>query len=177
MLCANTAHVVADRVQAALPLPLIHIADATAAAVVDAGLTRVALLGTQVTMEHSFYRDALRSVGVDAFVPPLQETRDFIQRTLRDELGRGVVRAETRAAYLAIIEQLVADGAQGIILGCTEIPLLVGQADVAVPVFDTTRIHAEAAVRFALADGRSRAPVTAGGSLPGSLDASITTVP
>lgn len=163
VLCANTAHVVADRVQAALPLPLIHIADATAAAVVEAGLSRVALLGTQVTMEHPFYRDALRRVGVDAFVPPLQETRDYIQRTLRDELGRGVVRAETRAAYLAIIGQLVADGAQGIILGCTEIPLLVSQADVAVPVFDTTRIHAEAAVQFALADSRIVVPVTAGG--------------
>jgi aspartate racemase len=150
VLCAN---VVAERIQATVPLPLIHIADATAAEVVRSGLNRVALLGTQVTMEHPFYRDALTRAGVEAFVPPEQSTREFIQRTLRDELGRGVVRLETRAAYLEIIRQLIDDGAEGIILGCTEIPLLVSQEDVAVPVFDTTRIHADAAVRFALSEG------------------------
>jgi aspartate racemase len=112
----------------------------------------VALLGTQVTMEQPFYRDALARAGVESFVPPEQSTRDFIQRTLRDELGRGVVRPETRAAYLEIIRQLINDGAEGVVLGCTEIPLLVGQEDVSVPIFDTTRIHADAAVRFALSD-------------------------
>lgn len=152
VLCANSAHVVADRMQATLPVPLIHIADATAAEVVSSGLTRVGLLGTQVTMEYPFYRDALRRVGVDVFVPKAQATRDYIQHTLRDELGRGVLREETRAAYLAIIQELIDEGAEGIILGCTEIPMLLGQTDVAVPVFDTTRIHAEAAVRFALSE-------------------------
>ena len=150
VLCANTAHVVADRVQAAVPLPLIHIAVATADAVTRRGLKRVALLGTQVTMEHPFYRDALAQAGITAIVPPKQTTRDYIQRTLRDELGAGVVRVETRAAYLAVVQELIDAGAEGIILGCTEIPLLLGQADVSVPVFDTTRIHADAAVRFAL---------------------------
>lgn len=152
VLCANTAHVVADRVQQTVQLPLIHIAVETAADIKRHGLTRVALLGTKFTMEMDFYRETLRQCGVDSFVPAQQDIRDFIQQTLKEELGKGIIKAETRAAYLSIIRQLIEEGAEGIILGCTEIPLIIGPADVPVPLFDTTRIHARAAVNFALSN-------------------------
>lgn len=150
VLCANTAHAVADRVEQQVQLPLIHIVTATAAAITAQGLKRVGLLGTKFTMEMDFYARKLAEHGIEAFVPARLEARDYIQQTLRDELGRGVIRAETKQAYLGIINELIAQGAEGIILGCTEIPMLIGQADVAVPVFDTTRLHAAAAVEFAL---------------------------
>jgi aspartate racemase len=152
VLCANTAHAVADRVQQAVQLPLIHIAAETGAEIAKQGLKKVALLGTKFTMEMDFYRETLSRYGVYSFIPPQQAVRDFIQQTLREELGKGIIKAETRAAYLSIIHQLIEEGAEGIILGCTEIPLIVGPEDVPVPVFDTTRIHARAAVKFALSD-------------------------
>ena len=152
VLCANTAHVVADRVQQTVQLPLIHIAVETAAEIKRQGLKRVALLGTKFTMEMDFYRETLRHCEVDSFVPSQQDVRDFIQQTLKEELGKGIIKEETRAAYLSIIRQLIEEGAEGIILGCTEIPLIIGPADVPVPLFDTTRIHARAAVNFALSD-------------------------
>ena len=150
VLCANTAHAVADRVEQQVGLPVIHVVDATAAAIRARGLTRVGLLGTQFTMELPFYRERLQSHGIEMRVPDTQSERDFIQATIRDELGRGVILAETKRRYLQAIDDLTARGAQGIILGCTELPLILGQSDVTVPVFDTTRIHAEAAVEFAL---------------------------
>lgn len=150
VLCANTAHAVADRVAARVELPIIHVADVTAGAIRRRGLKRVGFIGTRFTMEMPFYLDRLREHGVDAFVPPEQAARDFIQETVKNELGRGIIRDETRRAYLEIIQDLIERGAEGIVLGCTEIPLLIGQEDVAAPVFDTTRIHARAAVEFAL---------------------------
>lgn len=155
VLCANTAHAVAERVEAEVQLPLIHIATATANEVSRHGLKRVGLLGTKFTMELPFYRDKLARQGIESLVPQEQAVRDFIQHTLKEELGRGLVRQETKAAYIAIANQLIAGGAKGIVLGCTEIPLLLNQQDIAVPVFDTTRIHAQAAVDFALAGYRA----------------------
>lgn len=151
VLCANTAHAVADQVGQAVGLPIIHIVTATAEAIHGQGLKKVGLLGTKFTMEMDFYTRQLAEQGIEAMVPALQADRDYIQQTLKEELGRGIIKPETKAAYLSIIQQLIAQGAEGIILGCTEIPLLLGQADVAVPVFDTTQIHAAAAVRFMLA--------------------------
>lgn len=150
VLCANTAHAIAERVEAEIQLPLIHIATATANEVSRHGLRKVGLLGTKFTMELPFYRDKLREQGIEAFVPEEQVVRDFVQQAVKEELGRGLVREETRAAFIGITNQLIASGAEGIVLGCTEIPLLLSQRDVAVPVFDTARIHAQAAVDFAL---------------------------
>jgi aspartate racemase len=150
VLCANTAHAVADRLEQSIPLPIIHIATVTANEIRKHGLRKVGLLGTKFTMEMDFYKDKLSEQGIISLIPEQQETRDFIQQTLKEELGRGIMREETKQAYLAIIEQLIANGAEGIILGCTEIPLLISQEDVAVPVFDTTKIHSRAAVEFAL---------------------------
>lgn len=153
LICTNTMHLMADEVQAAIDVPLIHIADAAADAVQAKGLRKVALLGTRFTMEQDFYRGRLaRAANLEVIIPEEGE-RQVIHRTIYDELVAGEIKDESRAKFLAIIERLVAEGAQGIVLGCTEIPLLVKQADVAVPVFDTTTIHATAAVDFALTDG------------------------
>jgi aspartate racemase len=147
---ANTAHAIAERVEADIQLPLIHIATATADEVSRHGLKTVGLLGTKFTMELRFYKDKLRERGIESFVPHERAVRDFIQQTVKEELGRGIVKQETKAAYIEITNQLIASGAEGIVLGCTEIPLLLSERDVAVPVFDTARLHAQAAVDFAL---------------------------
>jgi len=150
VLCASTAHALADEVEARVGLPLIHIATATAQAIAGQGLQRVGLLGTKFTMELPFFREKLSALAIETFTPDPPD-REFMQHTLKEELGRGVVTEKTKAAYLRIIGQLVDRGAQGIVLGCTEIPLLLGQGDVRVPVFDSTRLHARAAVELALA--------------------------
>jgi aspartate racemase len=152
VLCANTAHAVADRLEAEISLPIIHIVSETAAVIKEAGLRKVGLLGTKFTMEMDFYKDRLKALGIEPMIPATQEKRDFIQNTLRDELGKGIIREETKKGYLAIIDELIGQGAEGIILGCTEIPMIISQDDVPVPVFDTTRIHADAAVAFALSE-------------------------
>jgi aspartate racemase len=152
VLCANTAHIVADRVAERVQLPLIHITTATAGAIHKKKLKKVGLLGTSYTMELNFYTDKLRANGIEPLIPEKQTDRDYIEQTLRNELGRGILNSETKANYLAIIQDLIDRGAEGIILGCTEIPLLIKQEDVAVPVFDTTRIHSQAAVEFAVAN-------------------------
>lgn len=152
VLCANTAHAMADELEAYVQLPLIHIATATASEINGAALKTVGLLGTKFTMELPFYRDRLRLHGIETLIPQEQATRDFIQHTLKEELGRGIVSPATKAAYLDVVANLVARGAEGIVLGCTEIPLLLGQEDVAVRVFDTTRIHVDAAVKFATSE-------------------------
>ncbi|MFJ3201351.1 aspartate/glutamate racemase family protein [Streptomyces sp. NPDC086989] len=149
LICTNTMHKVADRVQAGLSVPLLHLADATADAVKTAGLTRIGLLGTAFTMEQEFYRGRLSAAGLDVRVPDA-EGRALVHRVIYEELCRGVVRGPSRAAYQRVITDLVAAGAEGIILGCTEIELLIGAADSPVPVFPTARIHAEAAVEAAL---------------------------
>jgi aspartate racemase len=149
LLCTNTMHKVADEVQAAVSIPLLHLADATAAVVLAAGLRRVGLLGTAFTMEQDFYRERLASHGLEVLVPAADD-RATVHRVIYDELCLGVVEESSRTAYLGVIDRLVAAGAQGVVLGCTEIELLLTQQDVDVPVFPTTRIHAEAAVAFAL---------------------------
>ena len=150
VLCTNTMHKVAGAIEAATTVPLLHIADVTAAAVRDAGVSRVALLGTRFTMEQPFLRERLESHGLDVLVPAADDLRR-VHEVIYDELVHGVVRAESRAEYVAVVDRLVADGAEGVVLGCTEIELLLGSDDVSVPVFATTRLHALAAVDFALA--------------------------
>lgn len=149
MLCANTPHKVADDVRAAITIPLIHIAEVTARAVRAKRLRKVALLGTRFTMEESFFRDTLTAADIESIIPE-KDDRDFIHESIFGELGKGIFTAATKARYLQIIDALAKGGAEGVILGCTEIPLIVKPEDVSIPVFDTTLIHATAAVDFAL---------------------------
>lgn len=149
VICTNTMHLVAPAIEAAVDLPLLHIADATAARIREAGLSRVALLGTRFTMERDFYRRRIEAAGIDVIVPDAPQ-RDIVHRVIYDELCLGRILDASRDAYRTIIDDLVARGAQGVILGCTEIGLLVGEGDASVPLFDTARIHAEAAADWAL---------------------------
>ncbi|HEU4663615.1 MAG TPA: aspartate/glutamate racemase family protein [Dokdonella sp.] len=151
VLCTNTMHKVAAAIESAVAIPLLHIADPTAAAIKAAGFTRVGLLGTRFTMEQAFYRDRLREHGLDVLVPG-DAARERVHRVIYDELCVGVVRDASRADYRAVMRELVERGAQAIILGCTEIALLVGATDASVPLFDTTALHAQAAVDAALGD-------------------------
>ena len=149
VLCTNTMHAVAPAIEAAVTVPFLHLADATAAAVVAADVSVVALLGTRYTMEQAFYRERLEARGLTVLVPD-EPDRTLVHDVIYGELVRGVVSPASRHAYLAVIDRLVQRGAQGVIAGCTEIELLVGADDVALPYFPTTRLHAEAAVAFAL---------------------------
>lgn len=152
VIATNTMHRMADAVQAELSIPLLHIADATADAIKAQGLSRIGLLGTRFTMEQDFYRGRLVSHhGLDVLVPD-EPGRTTVHNVIYEELVVGDIRPESRQAYRAIIDDLVGQGAQGIILGCTEIGLLVKPEDSPVPVFDTTNVHAAAAVDLALAD-------------------------
>jgi len=146
VLCANTMHFYVDQVIAETGLPVVHIAEETAKAIQAQGLKKVALLGTKFTMEMSFFRDKLTAAGID-YVVPNEADRAFIHQTIQDEMGRGLFTEPTRARYIAIIESLDAEGA---ILGCTEIPMLLKPGDVSIPTFDTTVIHATAASSLAL---------------------------
>ncbi|MNE48641.1 aspartate/glutamate racemase family protein [Solitalea canadensis] len=150
VLCANTAHAVAERIERQIQLPIIHIATVTANEITKQGIKKVGLIGTKFTMEMDFYKDKLKENNIESIVPAHQDVRDFIQKTVKEELGRGIVNTETKKAYISIINELIANGAEGIILGCTEIPMIINQEDVSVPVFDTTKIHANAAISFAL---------------------------
>jgi aspartate racemase len=149
VLCTNTMHKVADRVAAAVSIPLLHLGDATAAAVRAQGLRRVGLLGTAFTMEQDFYRRRLADHGLSVCVPDADD-RALVHRTIYDELCLGIVKDDSRRAFQRVITALAEDGAEGIILGCTEIELLVGRADSSLPVFPTARLHAQAAVDRAL---------------------------
>jgi len=149
LICTNTMHKVADQVQAAVNIPLLHLGDATAQAVTRAGLGTVGLLGTAFTMEQNFYRDRLTRHGLRVLIPP-PEDRTEVHRIIYDELCLGVVREESRQAYRDAIIRLVQAGAEGVILGCTEIELLISDVDSPVPVFPTTRLHVEAAVDASL---------------------------
>jgi aspartate racemase len=149
VICTNTMHLVAPAIEAAVDLPLLHIADATAARIREAGLSRVALLGTRFTMERDFYRQRIEAAGIEVIVPAAAQ-REIVHRVIYEELCLGRILDASREAYRGIIEDLVAHGAQGVILGCTEIGLLVGEGDATVPLFDTARIHAEAAADWAL---------------------------
>ena len=153
VLCTNTLHREADTIEAAVHIPLLHIADPTAQAIKAAGLTRVGLLGTAFTMEHDFYRGRLeKQHGLEVLVPEADD-RAAVHEIIYRELVAGQVLDASREVYRAVIARLVERGAQAVILGCTEIMLLVGQADSSVPVFDTTQLHALAAVERALQGG------------------------
>lgn len=150
VLCTNTMHKVADAIEQAVGIPLLHIAAPTAEAIRASGLQRVGLLGTRFTMEQPFYRERLESRhGIQVLVPD-EADRLLVHRVIYEELCLGTVREESRQAYREVIARLVAQGAQAVILGCTEIGLLVGDADAAVPLFDTTLLHARAAADQAL---------------------------
>ena len=149
VLTTNTMHRVYDAIEAAVALPFLHIADPTGAALRAAGVERVALLGTRYTMELPFYAERLRDkFGLDVLVPD-EAARNDVHRIIYDELCHGVIDAASRAAYVAIIDELAKRGAQAAILGCTEITLLIGADDSPLPVFDTTALHAKAAVEWA----------------------------
>ncbi|RUX25791.1 aspartate/glutamate racemase family protein [Mesorhizobium sp. M2A.F.Ca.ET.042.01.1.1] len=151
VICTNTMHKLADAVQAAISIPLIHIADATGRAVVEAGVKRPALLATRFTMEQDFYKGRLaEKYGLEPVVPN-QAGRDMAHKVIYDELCLGIVKGESKSAYLDEVGRMRRnDRVDGVIMGCTEITMLIGQGDFDIPVFDTTRIHAEAAVDFAL---------------------------
>ena len=151
VLCTNTMHKTASEIERHVNIPLLHIADATAEKIKSERLSKVGLLGTRFTMEDEFYKGRLiDNHGLDVIVP-CQNERNLVHRVVYDELCLGEIRRESREAYRGIMKNLVGSGAQGIILGCTEIGLLVGPEDSSVPVFDTTKIHAGAAVECALA--------------------------
>lgn len=151
MICTNTMHKLADNVAAAVSIPLIHIADATARAVVHAGVKRPALLATRFTMEQDFYKGRLADKYDLRPVVPNQAGRDLVHKVIYDELCQGIVKEDSKAAYIAEVGRLRRDEKiDGLIMGCTEITMLIGQGDFDIPVFDTTRIHAEAAIDFAL---------------------------
>ncbi len=149
VLCTNTMHVVAPAIEAAISVPFLHLADATASAVVDAGVEKVALLGTRYTMEQDFYRGRLEARGLEVLVPD-EPDRTLVHDVIYDELVRGRIVPSSKAAYLGVIDRLLERGATGVIAGCTEIELLVGPHDVDVAYFPTTALHADAAIAFAL---------------------------
>ena len=154
VLCTNTMHKVAPAIKAATNIPLLHIADPTAAAIRHAGLSRVGLLGTRFTMEQAFYRGRLEERHGIAVLVPAADDRERVHRVIYEELCLGRVEDASRATYRAVMRRLVERGAQGIVLGCTEISLLVAAQDANVPLFDTTAIHAAAAVELALGEGQ-----------------------
>ena len=149
VLCTNTMHKVAHAIQSAVNIPFLHIAEATARRVKDAGIGKVCLLGTAFTMEEGFYKDVLAKNGIDVIVPDAAD-RKTVNDVIYGELCHGVIKDESRAKFVGIINKAAALGARGAILGCTEIGLLVGDGDIALPVFDTALIHAEVAALAAL---------------------------
>ncbi len=149
IMCTNTPHLVADIIQQKIKIPLIHITEETAKEIVKQNISKVGLLGTKFTMEHSFFKDRLSKYGIQTFIPDNAD-RDFIHSSIFDELTKGVFKNETKNKYLDIIEKLQKEGAQGIIFGCTEITLLIKKVECNVTVFDTTEIHSKSAVDFAL---------------------------
>ena len=149
LICTNTMHRVAPEIESAIGIPLLHIADATAARIKAAGIERIGLLGTRFTMEQEFYRGRLERHGIDVLVPPLAD-REIVHRVIYEELCMGHVRDASREDFLRIINDLANEGAEGVIEGCTEIVMLVQQEHTAVPLFDTTEIHCLEAVAEAL---------------------------
>ena len=145
----NTMHKVAPEIEQAIGIPLLHIADATAQVLKKEGVTRVGLLGTRFTMEQAFYRERLEAAGIDVLTPD-ESQRDEVHRVIYEELCQGEIKSDSRHTYLDIVSSLSGRGAQAVILGCTEIGLLISQADTEVPLYDTTEIHAARAVELAL---------------------------
>lgn len=149
LICTNTLHKVAPQVQARISVPLVHIAEAAADELLAKGIRRVALLGTKYTMTQEFYRDKLVNRGIEVLIPEGDDV-DLVNRVIFDELCLGVVKPESKAEYLRVINELQLRGAEGVLLGCTELGLIVSQEDVALPLFDTTVIHARKAAQLAL---------------------------
>ncbi|AEA47817.1 aspartate/glutamate racemase family protein [Archaeoglobus veneficus] len=149
IICTNTMHKVAEEVQEGISIPLLHIADVTAEKIKEKGLRNVGLLGTKFTMEEDFYKKKLGESGIEVIIPE-EDERVVVHSVIYNELCQGIIRQESKERFKEIIGNLVSKGAEGIVLGCTEIPLLIKQEDVDVPVFDTTTIHAKSAVEFAM---------------------------
>lgn len=148
LLCANTMHINAEKVQAAISIPLLHVADVTVRAIQEKKLTNVLLLGTKYTMQGSFYSQRLHAVGINTLTPGA-DVQEVINNTIYNEFGKGIFLPETKKVYLDIISRFALLGAEGVILGCTEIPILLKEEDCDLPLFDTTQLHAVAAVDFA----------------------------
>jgi len=149
LICANTMHLTIDVVRNSVSIPVIHIAEATAEKIINKGMKRVALLGTKFTMELPFYKDVLATFSIETIIPN-EEDRAIVNEIIYNELTIGLLSEISKKAYIKIINKLMDDGAEGVILGCTEIPLLIKQNDVKIPVFDTTTIHATKAFNLAL---------------------------
>ena len=150
IICANTMHKIADDIENNANIPIIHIADVTAEKIIERGLSKVGLLGTSYTMEEDFYKERLKEkFNIETIIPEKNE-RDLINKIILKELTQGKIMQSSKQRYLEIIENLIDKKAEGIILGCTEIPLLIKKDDVDIPIFDTTEIHAKAAVEYAL---------------------------
>ena len=149
LVCTNTMHKIAAQIEDSISIPFLHIADATAKEILSQNIGKVALLGTAFTMEQEFYKARLQDHGIDVVIPN-EEDRKTVHRIIYEELCLGVINPDSQQKYIAIVERLIAEGAQGIILGCTEICMLIGELKFSVPLFDTTTIHAKEAVSFAL---------------------------
>jgi aspartate racemase len=149
VIATNTMHLVFDQVQASVSVPMLSLLDTVGEAILARGMKTVGLLGTKFTMEKTFYQDALSRRGISVLVPDADD-REYVNAVIYDELVAGQIHDESRAGFVAIIKKLAERGAEGVILGCTEIPLLVSEADAGMPLFDTTVIHAEAALNYAL---------------------------
>ncbi|WP_342544986.1 aspartate/glutamate racemase family protein [Lysinibacillus sp. FSL W7-1291] len=149
IICTNTMHKVIDVIEAAITIPILHIADATARQIKEAGLQKIALLGTKYTMEQAFYKARVEGFGIEVIVPDSHERME-VNRIIYEELCLGIIKQDAKSYYIQVVEELVQAGAQGVILGCTEIGLLIQQEDISVPVFDTAAIHAQTAVSMAI---------------------------
>jgi len=150
VLCANTAHLFADEIQEKIDIPIIHIASATAKEINRRKLNKVGLLGTKFTMEMGFYRDKLKEYDIETIIPSDKKDIEIIQNIVKNELGKGIVTKESKERFINYANKLVERGAEGIVLGCTEIPMLIEQKDFNFPVFDTTKIHVENMINFAV---------------------------
>ncbi len=161
LVCTNTMHKIASQIEDAITVPFLHIADATAKEIVSQNIGKVALLGTAFTMEQDFYKARLHEHGIDVVIPN-EADRKIVHNIIYEELCLGVINTDSQQQYIAIVEKLIAEGAQGVILGCTEICMLIGELKFSVPLFDTTTIHAKEAVSFSLNENKSlKAPIYA----------------
>ncbi len=154
LVCTNTMHKVAAQIEDSITVPFLHIADTTAKEILSQNIGKVALLGTAFTMEQDFYKARLQDYGIDVIIPN-EEDRKTVHRIIYEELCLGVINPDSQQKYIAIVERLIAEGAQGIILGCTEICMLIGELKFSVPLFDTTAIHAKEAVSFSLSENKN----------------------
>ncbi|MBJ8498504.1 aspartate/glutamate racemase family protein [Acinetobacter oleivorans] len=154
LVCTNTMHKVAAQIEDSITIPFLHIADATAKEILSQNIVKVALLGTAFTMEQAFYKARLQDYGIDVIIPN-EADRKIVHSIIYEELCLGVINPNSQQKYIAIVERLIAEGAQGIILGCTEICMLIGDLEFSVPLFDTTTIHAKEAVSFSLNENKN----------------------